>query len=754
MPKQKHAKSTSTENSSNGSFSSSEAEQPWRKTRSCHIQTGVRDCSSRTVGPSKKTKMCEVCKSRGNLSDLLICRKCYLVYHQQCLRSSRRTKATGRTGKWICNNCLRQLQKLTVDRNTIDTNAFRVEAASDGENTTLSVHITPREARALRRKQNFTDGVEESDVECEDNQPGRKPFKKKIIHQVVPRVSKNCDSESNSERSKLPATQSARLPLGRSPRRQQCYTSDTGLFFKNGSKDDVFSPLSSNSKLPQRGTRNKLQYQLVIQNEIKIEDDEEPVCPLRGCNSKGHLSGQFLNHCTIPECPMYHSTTSKECEKRYKQRSCQKSERMKTTKESAANKFGSRTMGLIVDQKNWYNQFMEQRKKFHLPKFNRKEKTQVNGKEQGTEEFNMTELKPVFDLNMFKEAQAKAAEEVKEEQWLQRSKKGGIRTVQLGRYEMDVWYSSPYPEEYQCLPKIFLCDFCLKYMNSPTILRRHMAKCVWRHPPGDEIYRKGNVSFFEVDGDKNKIYCQNLCLLAKLFLDHKTLYFDVEPFLFYVLTEANNEGCHIIGYFSKEKNSFLNYNVSCILTLPPYQRQGYGKMLIDFSYLLTKVEQKVGSPEKPLSDLGLICYRSYWKCVLLEYMFHYDGKEISIKDISQDTAINAYDIVSTLQALGMLKYWKGRHLVLKKQDLLDEYVTQNKKKHGNKGIDPNCLRWHPHTPVNSQNFYTKESTILHLKSGILSETCNDFNHLSVAHHKMPGLKTTRAPDEVQLTSGS
>lgn len=33
----------------------------------------------------------------------------------------------------------------------------------------------------------------------------------------------------------------------------------------------------------------------------------------------------------------------------------------------------------------------------------------------------------------------------------------------------------------------------------------------------------------------------------------------------------------------QEKNSFLNYNVSCILTMPQYMRQGYGKMLIDFS---------------------------------------------------------------------------------------------------------------------------------------------------------------------------
>ena len=64
------------------------------------------------------------------------------------------------------------------------------------------------------------------------------------------------------------------------------------------------------------------------------------------------------------------------------------------------------------------------------------------------------------------------------------------------------------------------------------------------------------------------------------------------------------------------------------------------------------MEGKVGSPEKPLSDLGLISYRSYWKSVILEYLNHYQGENISIKDLSQETAINAYDIVSTLQSLG------------------------------------------------------------------------------------------------------
>lgn len=37
---------------------------------------------------------------------------------------------------------------------------------------------------------------------------------------------------------------------------------------------------------------------------------------------------------------------------------------------------------------------------------------------------------------------------------------------------------------------------------------------------------------------------------------------------------------------SQEKESSEDYNVACILTLPPYQRKGYGKLLIEFSKYL------------------------------------------------------------------------------------------------------------------------------------------------------------------------
>jgi len=61
-----------------------------------------------------------------------------------------------------------------------------------------------------------------------------------------------------------------------------------------------------------------------------------------------------------------------------------------------------------------------------------------------------------------------------------------------------------------------------------------------------------------------QVYCQNLCLLAKLFLDHKTLYFDVEPFLFYVMTENDTNGCHILGYFSKVGHVSVSLPANCL----------------------------------------------------------------------------------------------------------------------------------------------------------------------------------------------
>lgn len=228
-----------------------------------------------------------------------------------------------------------------------------------------------------------------------------------------------------------------------------------------------------------------------------------------------------------------------------------------------------------------------------------------------------------------------------------------IKCVNFGGYEIETWYAAPYPEEYSRNRVLYICEFCLKYMNSDFVAWRHKLKCPAKHPPGDEIYRDASVSVFEVDGRKNPVYCQNLCLLAKLFLGSKTLYYDVEPFLFYVMTEYDEYGCHFVGYFSKEKRPSSLNNVSCILTLPIHQRKGYGNLLISFSYLLTLVEGKTGSPEKPLSDMGLVSYRNYWRLVL-SYELVDKKTPISIVELSNRTGMTADDIVAALEGLRAL----------------------------------------------------------------------------------------------------
>ncbi|ODN02241.1 Histone acetyltransferase KAT5 [Orchesella cincta] len=298
-----------------------------------------------------------------------------------------------------------------------------------------------------------------------------------------------------------------------------------------------------------------------------------------------------------------------------------------------------------------------------------------------------------------------------------------VAMVELGRYRMIPWYFSPYPEKLvNGLECLVICEFCLKYMESVDRLRRHLQKCPLRYPPGKEIYRNGIISFFEVDGRKQPEYTRNLCLLSKLFLDHKSVENDTDVFLFYVMTVADNTGFHLVGYFSKSKISIENFNVACILTLPSYQKRGYGKLMIELSYELSKREGKLGTPEKPLSDFGLLSYRSYWSKTILDILCSYkkeltksdamkeegdddnDGDMIgmSIEQICDATAMQKDDVVSTLQNLDLLKYYKRSYVIVLTSEMMKTHKKKLKKEAAasKKGfpalkLDRKCLHWAP-----------------------------------------------------------
>ncbi|CAD7693499.1 unnamed protein product [Nyctereutes procyonoides] len=228
----------------------------------------------------------------------------------------------------------------------------------------------------------------------------------------------------------------------------------------------------------------------------------------------------------------------------------------------------------------------------------------------------------------------------------------------------DLFYISTwrfiYPKRKELKNQLFTIEYTLKSGSSEKIMLLpqfgYCGHCCYKHW-GAGVLPFHCICIFEVN--PQQCNCWDCGTLSVLFF-----YFF---FLFYVMTEADNTGCHLTGYFSKEKNSLLKYNW-----------------------------KKVGFPERSLSDLGLISYRSYWKEVLLLYLHNFQGNEICIKEISQETAVNPVDIVSTLQALQMLKFWKGKHLVLKRQDLIDEGIAKEaKRSNSNKTMDPSCLKWTP-----------------------------------------------------------
>lgn len=157
-----------------------------------------------------------------------------------------------------------------------------------------------------------------------------------------------------------------------------------------------------------------------------------------------------------------------------------------------------------------------------------------------------------------------------------------------------------------------------------------------------------------------QLFTQNLSLFAKLFLDNKSVFYDVVSFNYYLLvhtppaTNSDPSPPHrIVGFFSKEKMSWDNNNLACILVFPPWQRKGLGKILMAVSYELSKRENRVGGPEKPLSELGRKGYSRFWETRVARAILGMKSRTApTIGEIAEVCWVLPEDVIATLKEMG------------------------------------------------------------------------------------------------------
>ncbi|KAL2135174.1 hypothetical protein VTI74DRAFT_9491 [Chaetomium olivicolor] len=276
------------------------------------------------------------------------------------------------------------------------------------------------------------------------------------------------------------------------------------------------------------------------------------------------------------------------------------------------------------------------------------------------------------------------------------------------------------------LDRLYVCPCCFKYSRELVTWWEHVRWCerrgvvpgkkIYIHPKGrrtvlvpagpapkqgrgkrgsvgqkmveEVVQDEGEWSIWEVDGEMDVLFCQNLSLFAKLFLDNKSVFFDVTGFNYFLLVytppapaidpdadvaEVVPPRSQIVGFFSKEKLSWDNNNLACILIFPPWQRKGLGSLLMGVSYEISRREGLLGGPEKPISDLGKKGYKRFWAGEIARWLLSFDPQHhhkqqqhndsppsnqtdeivVDIETCSQATWIVPEDCLLTLREMGV-----------------------------------------------------------------------------------------------------
>ena len=216
----------------------------------------------------------------------------------------------------------------------------------------------------------------------------------------------------------------------------------------------------------------------------------------------------------------------------------------------------------------------------------------------------------------------------------------------------------------------------------------------------------------------------------------------------------------IILLFRQDKESSEDCNLSCILTLPPYQKKGYGHFIIEFSELVDLTVGKMNrhvtlirlhlveirredrhtgnaavrfrvaflSPVLVRSDYGSFTQTSTveWWCrvsitvdqVCWKTVFSAArprcSSSICSSDLSEMTAIKKENVLAALQSLNIIRYQQGSYVLSITKDLFDSYQDKRRLR-----VDTASLFWTPRLTSKSINALQARSWAILRREGTL-----------------------------------
>lgn len=87
-------------------------------------------------------------------------------------------------------------------------------------------------------------------------------------------------------------------------------------------------------------------------------------------------------------------------------------------------------------------------------------------------------------------------------------------------------------------------------------------------------------------------------------------------------------------------------------------------------------------PERPLSDMGKVSYRSFWTDAVLTALKKCKSSQTGgVQEISKLTGIDVDDVIDTLKSLDLVKYWNGMyHIQTVSSKVIDDHFRKKKLK--------------------------------------------------------------------------